>query len=849
MPCHRFALRALPFAAFALALSTTPCLAIDKLPPMVALGAGAASACTLNAAGVVRCWGQNSLAVLDASGTLIEPSAVLGGGLTSGVAQIAVGSFHRCAILAGSGALKCWGANGTGAVGDGSTTDRPVATDVVGLSGGVTGVAAGNGFSCAVTNAGGVKCWGRNTYGQLGDGSTATRTSPVDVTGIASGAIAVAAGGDHACAILATSALKCWGRNDSGQLGNGSLASSPAPVAVTGLGFGVSVVSLGTDHSCAIGPNSALLCWGSGQNGKIGDGAAATTPRTTPTAVAGLPSGVSTVAAGATHTCASAGSSRQVKCWGTNLNFRIGDAPATLASAAPVDIPGQINVGVLAGGNGFACSLAGNGRVQCWGDNSLGQLGTGTLALPYVPSDVVDQEAILSVTTSGTGGGQVLPIPGASGGTNSGYPIQVAAVANYGSTFTGWGAGACSGVTASICNLVMAAPVNTGGVTMPGTTSVSAIFDATPTAAGLQLTPATNSFPGAVVGTTGATVTLTLSNASTYPATVGATTATGDFTVAASSCGSTLQPAASCTFLVTFSPTGLGTRTGTFTLASNTTFGPRTVSLAGTGLPGSKADNVNAVIAGYYEKILGRTPDPAGAAFWASEVSRLSALGASVNEVFFAMAYAFFNSPDYASGNTSDVRFVTDLYRTFFLRDPDAGGLAYWTGQLQIGKPRGAVLNDFLFSGEFTTFMSGLFGAATTSRAEVSMVMDFYRGSFDRLPDNAGFLFWLARFRAAQCGGAASVVSEADIMSAEFIASPEYSARQAALPVQARASAAVVNLYNMVLRRGGDFAGFRFWVDQVTTPGSGLDFVRRSFVGSPEFGTRVNAVIAQGCLT
>ena len=309
MLCHRLALRALPLAAFLLALSSMPSLALDKLPPMVVVGAGSASACSLNAAGMVRCWGQNSLAILDASATIVEPSAVLGGGLTSGVQKIAVGSFHRCAIMAGSGALKCWGANGSGAVGDGTTTDRAVATDVAGLSSGMIGVAAGDGFSCALTNAGGVKCWGRNTYGQLGDGSTAMRTTPVDVAGLSSGASAVSAGGDHACAVVAGGALKCWGRNVSGQLGNASFANSSTPVDVTGLGFGVSAVSLGADHSCAIGPNNALLCWGNGVNDKIGDGAAATPPRTIPANVAGLPSGVSAVAAGATHTCASAGAS------------------------------------------------------------------------------------------------------------------------------------------------------------------------------------------------------------------------------------------------------------------------------------------------------------------------------------------------------------------------------------------------------------------------------------------------------------------------------------------------------------------------------------------------------------
>ena len=126
------------------------------------------------------------------------------------------------------------------------------------------------------------------------------------------------------------------------------------------------------------------------------------------------------------------------------------------------------------------------------------------------------------------------------------------------------------------------------------------------------------------------------------------------------------------------------------------------------------------------------------------------------------------------------------------------------------------------------------------------MLMDFYRGAFNRLPDTFGFNYWLTRFRVAQCRDAATITREADVITTEFIWSPEYAARQAALAAPDRAPAAVASLYNMVLRRGGDFAGFRYWVDQVNGAG-GLDGVRQGFVASPEFQSRVNAVIAGGC--
>lgn len=838
--------RPLLIGATLLALSPFPSHAIDRLSPMAGLGAGATSACAVSAEGLVRCWGRNDDAFLDASGTVILPAAVLGGRLTAGVTRLAVGARHRCAIVAG-GALKCWGANATGAVGDGTTTDRPAATDVTGLASGVVAVAAGDGFSCAVTAAGSVSCWGRNDYGQLGDGTTGASAVPVGVAGLTGGAVAVAAGADHACAILAGGALRCWGRNDAGQLGIGSLVDSATPVDVPGLAAGVSAVSLGTDHSCAIGAFGALFCWGNGANGKVGDGSPAMTPRTVPANVAGLTTGVAAVSAGATHTCASAGFPLVVKCWGANLDWKAGDPLSTQFFAVPANVPGLSNVGVLAAGSGFQCTLSGDGRVKCWGDNAAGQVGVGTLAPVFGPADVVDQQALLALTTSGTGGGRIIPVPHPGGGTNSGYPIALAAAPDYGASFSGWGPGACAGVTGTICNVVTAAPINDSGVTMPGTLAVSAIFDATPGAAGLTLTPATTTFPGAIVGTTGTTLTVTLANGSLSTAPIASVTTSGDFAVSSTNCDVGLLPGASCAFQVTFSPTGLGPRAGSLELSLGTFFGSRAVTFAGTGLPGGGTANASAVIAGYYEKILGRAPDAEGKAFWEGEVARMSSLGVSVNEVFFAMAYAFFGSPDYAMDSRPDVQFVTDLYRTFFLREPDAGGLVYWTGQLQAGKPRGAVLNDFLFSAEFYAYMASLFAAATASRPEVSMLMDFYRGAFNRLPDTFGFNYWITRFRVAQCRDAATITREADVITTEFIWSPEYAARQAALAAPDRAPAAVVSLYNMVLRRGGDFAGFRYWVDQVNGPG-GLDAARQAFVASPEFQSRVNAVIAEGCV-
>ena len=131
------------------------------------------------------------------------------------IAQVSGGVSHTCALTTGGG-VKCWGWNESGQIGDGTTrTERPTPVDVTGLGSGVTAIAAGGYFSCALTTVGGVKCWGMNTRGQLGDGTTIGRSAPVDVTGLTSGVAAIAAGGYHTCALTTTGGVKCWGWNNT----------------------------------------------------------------------------------------------------------------------------------------------------------------------------------------------------------------------------------------------------------------------------------------------------------------------------------------------------------------------------------------------------------------------------------------------------------------------------------------------------------------------------------------------------------------------------------------------------------------------------------------------------------
>jgi hypothetical protein len=205
------------------------------------------------------------------------------------------------------------------------------------------------------------------------------------------------------------------------------------------------------------------------------------------------------------------------------------------------------------------------------------------------------------------------------------------------------------------------------------------------------------------------------------------------------------------------------------------------------------------------------------------------------------MSGSFFASPEYAARKRDTAGFVSDLYVTFFDRAPDAFGLAFWTGQIAAGMPREVALASFMFSPEFASYMQGLFGN-TSARAEVDVTMDFYRGLLARLPDTAGFNFWVQRFRTAQCQGAAAVVSQADAISSQFAGSAEYLARNRFVDQY------VGDLYNAFLRRGGDLTGVQFWITQISSGALTRDQARKAFVASPEFGARVNAVIAQGCL-
>jgi alpha-tubulin suppressor-like RCC1 family protein len=250
-----------------------------------AVATGGYHTCAVTSGGGVKCWGDNFYSQLGDGTTTTRLTPVDVSGLTSGVTAVAA-SFHTCAVTS-VGGLKCWGWNADGQLGDGTTTTRPTPVDLSGLTSGVTAVATGISHTCAVTSGGGVKCWGNNTYGQLGDGTTTTRLTPVDVSGLTSGVTAVRAAFNHTCAVTSGGGVKCWGCNFVGQLGDGTGTDRLTPVDVSGLTSGVTAVGVGNgSHTCAVTSSGRVQCWGWNVNGQLGDGT--TTDSLTPVDVSGL---------------------------------------------------------------------------------------------------------------------------------------------------------------------------------------------------------------------------------------------------------------------------------------------------------------------------------------------------------------------------------------------------------------------------------------------------------------------------------------------------------------------------------------------------------------------------------
>lgn len=306
--------------------------------------------------------------------------------------NLVAGTHHSCRLDT-TGGVTCWGWNGHGQLGDGTTTSRSRPVPVAGLTSGVVRLAAGGASTCAVLVTGRATCWGWNAFGQLGDGTRTDRSQPVTVPGITD-AVDVTVGNGHVCALRATGQVLCMGWNFYGQLGDGTTADHPKPTPVQGL-VGVTSVSAGDQHTCARTAVGAALCWGANALGQLGDGT--TTNRSLPAQVSGFGSGVTILSAGVLHTCAVR--SGAALCWGRNVGGEIGDG-TTVGRSLPVPVVGMGAGVTQIDADGYTCAVGAN--VRCWGKNTFGGLGNGSTLDSSTPVAVGGLPTAASAIAVGT---------------------------------------------------------------------------------------------------------------------------------------------------------------------------------------------------------------------------------------------------------------------------------------------------------------------------------------------------------------------------------------------------------------------------------------------------------------
>jgi alpha-tubulin suppressor-like RCC1 family protein len=326
--------------------------------PASSIAAGGDTSCAVVDTNV-ECWGSNDSGQLGFSpvGAPFSAKPVKVPGV-SAASSVAVGGHHACAIVAGSGQVRCWGANDfgqLGAAGSGMVT-------VPGVAGALL-LALGDRHSCAVTGAG-TFCWGANDFGQLGHGPIGGTAGPTAIAGFAFNSIS--AGTGFTCGI-GSGATYCWGDGSKGQFGDGNAdAPSATPVAIGGLS-NIAAVAAGTSHACAIG--SSTFGWGNDDFGQAsGDGRPATL-----SPVKGISGAQSPlmVAAGIEHSCVVSGT-RDVVCWGGNGFAQLG-LGVTSGVQKPVAVPGLAGVQALTVGARHTCAQTADNAVYCWGANLSGQ--------------------------------------------------------------------------------------------------------------------------------------------------------------------------------------------------------------------------------------------------------------------------------------------------------------------------------------------------------------------------------------------------------------------------------------------------------------------------------------------
>lgn len=368
------------------------------------LVAGGSFTALLTDTGQIKSWGGNSEGQLGNGFFFRRQLPIHLSGIDQPLADVVTGEQHTCALTQ-AGAVLCWGRNQYGQLGVDSVVYSADPVPVTGLASGVASIAAGSVHTCALLDTGEVKCWGNNPMGGLGTGDLneplsipQTVKNPAGTENL-SGVAKVSCGASHTCALMQDGSALCWGSNFFGQLGvepQGEISIVSLPVAVSFEGK-FADLALGTDHTCAISEAGDTYCWGGNYNGQLGLGGQDSDPHPVPARVEGMASSVVQMDAGGHHTCALSDSGG-VTCWGQDIYSPV-PVPTLESGVASISTGGAL--GYL---EFHTCALMeATGAVKCWGYNNFAQLGDGTYQFfgPFRPVNVLGLAGNVTAVTAG----------------------------------------------------------------------------------------------------------------------------------------------------------------------------------------------------------------------------------------------------------------------------------------------------------------------------------------------------------------------------------------------------------------------------------------------------------------